>query len=228
MKDNPFWVFSTGFYAREGVAAECLRLQDEHGVDVNLLLYCLWCASLGRALDRDCLEALDSAVAEWRDKVVVRLRGLRRSLTGSGVDEIREAVKAAELLAEQWQQRMMYELFSGPGSEPGDGLGGELRNEPGGNPPMTASVLRDNLASLAAFTICRPRYWKPLICIGSENSKRTFGTVLGMDAEAEPTWMYSRRVPNSPFAELSSINQLINADQTTAVPVATGWRRPGQ
>ena len=139
MKDNPFWVFSTGFYAREGVASECLRLQDEHGVDVNLLLYCLWCASLGRALDRDCLEALDSAVAEWRDKVVVRLRGLRRSLTGSGVDEIREAVKAAELLAEQWQQRMMYEFFSGTGSEHQ------------GASPMTASVLRDNLAALAAF-----------------------------------------------------------------------------
>ena len=137
--DNSFWVFSTGFYAREGVAAECLRLQDEHGVDVNLLLYCLWCASLGRALDGDCLEALDSAVAEWRDKVVVRLRGLRRSLTGSGVDEIREAVKAAELLAEQRQQRMMYEFFSGPGGEHQ------------GASPMTASVLRDNLAALAAF-----------------------------------------------------------------------------
>ena len=169
--DNPFWVFSTGFYGREGVAAECLCLQDECGVDVNLLLYCLWCASLGRALDRERLAALDSQVAGWRQQVVLPLRGLRRSLVDSGAEEVREAIKTAELLAEQRQQRMMYEFPGSPNGEPRSKLasesgseldiksGGEFgsksaiesSSEPDGFPPLADSLLRDNLAALAEF-----------------------------------------------------------------------------
>jgi len=43
---NPFWDFSLAVYRRPGVAAACLRLQDEAGVDVNLLLYFCWLATV--------------------------------------------------------------------------------------------------------------------------------------------------------------------------------------
>jgi len=38
---SPFWRFSLRFYARAKISAICLLLQDEAGVDVNLLLFLL-------------------------------------------------------------------------------------------------------------------------------------------------------------------------------------------
>ena len=40
--DNPLWAFSLRHYARPGVKASCLALQDAHGLDVNVALACLW------------------------------------------------------------------------------------------------------------------------------------------------------------------------------------------
>ena len=37
-----FWRFALGFYARPGVAPACLELQDRHGKDVLIALYCCW------------------------------------------------------------------------------------------------------------------------------------------------------------------------------------------
>ena len=39
---NPFWTFSLAVYAEPGVQAECLDLQDQDGIDVNMLLFCAW------------------------------------------------------------------------------------------------------------------------------------------------------------------------------------------
>ena len=41
--DEPaFWRFSVQFYRQPAVAEVCLLLQDEFGIDVNLLLFVLW------------------------------------------------------------------------------------------------------------------------------------------------------------------------------------------
>ena len=39
---SPFWRFSLRFYRQPRVADACIALQEESGVDVNLLLYLLW------------------------------------------------------------------------------------------------------------------------------------------------------------------------------------------
>src|SRR6202000_1576818 len=38
--ESRFWTFSLAVYADPAVQRECLALQDDHGVDVNLLLFC--------------------------------------------------------------------------------------------------------------------------------------------------------------------------------------------
>ena len=43
----PFWRFSLGFYRRAGVADACIAAGGG-GVDVNLLLFLLWQATLHR------------------------------------------------------------------------------------------------------------------------------------------------------------------------------------
>ena len=60
--DGRFWAFSLEVYGRPGVAPACLALQDRHGLDVNLLLFCCWAASQGVTLDQRTLAAAEEAV----------------------------------------------------------------------------------------------------------------------------------------------------------------------
>jgi len=46
---HPLWTFCVQHYGRPGVATACLRLQDEHGLDVNMVLACLWWERSGGA-----------------------------------------------------------------------------------------------------------------------------------------------------------------------------------
>lgn len=105
---HPLWDFALAVYAAEGVEAACLALQDRHGLDVNLLLYCCW-AGLREpaALPPARLAAALAAVAPWQREVVAPLRALRRRLRRSvgefapaGTAPLRRAVKALELDAE--------------------------------------------------------------------------------------------------------------------------------
>ncbi len=59
---SPFWRFSLATYRKPGVATACLALQDECGVDVNLMLFLLWLAANGRQLSVDNIKELDQAV----------------------------------------------------------------------------------------------------------------------------------------------------------------------
>lgn len=77
---SPFWDFSLALYGADGVAPACLRLQERHGVDVNLLFFCLWYGVTRGPLDADRVAAQRHAVGAWHDAVVRHLRVLRRRL----------------------------------------------------------------------------------------------------------------------------------------------------
>ena len=63
-----------------GVAAACIDLQDQAGVDVNMLLFLLWNATLKRTLPADAVDDLERRIGAWRDATVIPLRALRRAL----------------------------------------------------------------------------------------------------------------------------------------------------
>jgi uncharacterized protein (TIGR02444 family) len=114
---SPFWRFSLAFYRQPGVADACIRLQEEAGVDVNLLLFLLWHATLRRAVSGAEVEALERRIAPWRETVVVALRGVRRALKSppalvapATAELFRTRIKAIELEAERLQQEALYEL----------------------------------------------------------------------------------------------------------------------
>jgi uncharacterized protein (TIGR02444 family) len=114
---SPFWRFSLEFYRQPGVAEACLELQEEGGVDVNLLLFLLWQATLRRAISVPEIEALEARIAPWRLATVVPLRSVRRALksppalVAAGTAELfRSKIKAVELEAERLQQEAMYAL----------------------------------------------------------------------------------------------------------------------
>lgn len=125
--DNPFWDYSLVVYARDGVADALLALQDESGLDVNMLLYAAWLADRGLQLDAAHLSPLEARVAPWRERVIGPLRRLRRQWRDyPQAGALREALRALELQAEQTQQALMWEYFCG--ADPLPGAPGVLRH----------------------------------------------------------------------------------------------------
>jgi uncharacterized protein (TIGR02444 family) len=119
---TPFWRFSLHFYRQAGVSDACIALQDECGVDVNLLLFLFWLASDGRQLTADEVKNLDDSVRDWRNLTIVPIRNARRKLKGTATlvepgnqEAFRTKVKAIELDAERLQQEALYTFTkSGP------------------------------------------------------------------------------------------------------------------
>jgi uncharacterized protein (TIGR02444 family) len=113
--DTPFWRFSLNFYRQAGVAEACIALQDDCGVDVNLMLFLLWLAASGRQLSVDNIKELDEAVRSWRDLTIIPIREVRRRLKGAPTlveagkqEAFRTKIKAIELEAERLQQEALY------------------------------------------------------------------------------------------------------------------------
>lgn len=121
--EGVFWAFSLAVYDRPGVAPACLALQDRHGLDVNLLLFCCWASAQGIGLDRHSLGAAEAAVASWRNQIVRPLRSLRQRLK-RGMAEFPEGELAAlrrrildiELEAERIEQGRLETLLPPAGT----------------------------------------------------------------------------------------------------------------
>ena len=111
------WPFSLAVYQDDAVQKECLDLQDRHGIDVNMLLFCAFVGAVYGAIisEHDVRDAL-SLIGAWNANVVRALRQVRRELKLFAADpspiqvaagELRTSVKAAELAAEQIEQAML-------------------------------------------------------------------------------------------------------------------------
>lgn len=110
-----FWRFSLALYGRPGVADSCLKLQDEAGADVNLLLLGFWRAELGLAPWTTAeIAALEAAIAPL-NAVLRPFRQARRGLKGlvagaAAAGEIYDQAKALELRLEELVQARLAEL----------------------------------------------------------------------------------------------------------------------
>lgn len=120
--DNAFWDFSIEVYAGKSVSEACLALQDRHGLDINILLFCCFAASKARTLTREELGQIMTAVAPWRREVIGPLRQMRRWLTTQDcapmdqANAIRSVIKMQELEAERIEQLMFLDIvFIGRG-----------------------------------------------------------------------------------------------------------------
>jgi uncharacterized protein (TIGR02444 family) len=90
-----FWAWSLAKYPT--VETLALRIQDEHGGDINILLFCAFVGGVSL----EALEAAESAVAPWRREVLEPLRRARRAAKGT---PLYESLKTAELAAEKLAQ----------------------------------------------------------------------------------------------------------------------------
>ncbi len=112
---NPFWDYAIEVYRRDGVGQACLDLQEHHGVDVNVLLFCCWLGASGRgALDDGRMARLVKTVEPWHGDIVRGLRAVRAALKG-GLDTaprdlsdaLRARIAAAEIDSEHIEHFML-------------------------------------------------------------------------------------------------------------------------
>jgi uncharacterized protein (TIGR02444 family) len=109
---DPFWNYSLGVYAKSGVADACIELQDEFGLDVNILLACLWFSATGSGrLESDLIRECLVQSRDWQDNVVKSLRTVRRyskreptELSDDLRATFRPRLQAVELDAEHVEQ----------------------------------------------------------------------------------------------------------------------------
>jgi uncharacterized protein (TIGR02444 family) len=121
------WDFALAAYAKPGVAPACLSLQARRGVDVNLLLFCLWLGASGRGrLAPEALRRAAESVAPWHEQIVRRLRAARDALKGASfplepalAQRLRERILALELEAEHVEELILA------GAAPANGNGHE-------------------------------------------------------------------------------------------------------
>lgn len=97
------WACTT--YEIPGVAALLLRLQDEFGADICMLLWCLWHAENRRRLDGAAINNAEERISSWRRTVVQPLRTIRQQAKGAVLisPEAYAAIKKAELSSERVQ-----------------------------------------------------------------------------------------------------------------------------
>jgi uncharacterized protein (TIGR02444 family) len=134
--DGESWAFALEVYARPGVSEACLKLQNEAGLDVLLLLATAFAAvRLRLLLTAAEIGELDNACRLWREQVVRPLRAIRTGLkTGPApapnneTEELRSKVKAIELDAERLQNRLLTTCFPRRPAKPEDVNANELRS----------------------------------------------------------------------------------------------------
>lgn len=111
MTDTLFWDWSLECYARAGVKDALLELQDRHGLDVNLMLWCVWLAEQGREPG----PALDPAIElaqDWTRRVTGKVRSARREAAADpAISGLYQALLSAELEAERVLQDRLAEFW---------------------------------------------------------------------------------------------------------------------
>lgn len=100
-----FWQFSLSLYAQRGVSDACLLLQDNAGVNVNVLLFVCFLKARDLPLDRASLGHLIAAIAN-SDKQITAHRKVRIAAKPDEGEhcEHYERLKAEELALERKQQ----------------------------------------------------------------------------------------------------------------------------
>lgn len=121
MTGDAAWSFAREFYAHPGAAPALLRLQDEHGVDVPLVLVLLHTASGGASPDEAAVQELMRVSGAWARNVIMPLRQARRAIKAASPVQgaLYEQVKAAELAAEEAIIRSLAPQTAAPAAASG-------------------------------------------------------------------------------------------------------------
>ena len=119
--DLTLWDFVVHIYSKPDVESACLYLQDRHGINVSLLLFCCWTGVYYGAVSKEQLQQAREFSDSWSSQTTDILRQLRRDMKHnykphwpmpeSGWQSFRSKVKGLELESERMQLSSLEELM---------------------------------------------------------------------------------------------------------------------
>ena len=99
---EPIWDFAQRTYAEPGFAEAALRLQDNHGADICVLLWLLWRDAQGSPATPAEIDQVEPRIGPWRRTVIEPLRTARRAMKNiPGAETLRARVQSLEIEAER-------------------------------------------------------------------------------------------------------------------------------
>jgi len=110
-----FWKWMLSVYPRPGVSPALIALQDEAGLNVNVLLFCCWLACRSQRLTAEGAHEIERLNAEWANAIVAPLRAVRRLLKTSPLiaenarADVRKRLQAIELELEERHGALLEE-----------------------------------------------------------------------------------------------------------------------
>lgn len=108
-----FWQYSLARYKTQDIAALALLLQDNHGVNVNVMLLICWCIEHGVVINFMQLKTVIDAANMHEAGLVSHREKRKLAHPDKGGDKSGyEALKAQELVLEQHQQADIVNAFN--------------------------------------------------------------------------------------------------------------------
>jgi len=105
-------------YAKPGIPAALLGLQDNYAIDVPFYLTVLHAVTTDHHVTAKAISLLYAEIEEWREQVVIPLRNVRKTLKVhawatrfENTGAFRETIKGAELNAERIEVAVLEKLI---------------------------------------------------------------------------------------------------------------------
>lgn len=122
---NPLWEFALDLYAKPGIEAICLDLQNQHELSINRLIFAVWAARERKLLDLKHLTCSD--VSEWQQPISHPLRTVRYKVrerldSHPELAGVYKSLRKAELQSEQVEIAYLYYVSQGWGCASGSAV----------------------------------------------------------------------------------------------------------
>ena len=110
LTEHPFWQFSCQIY--DQAKEELLHLQNRHGLNINILLFCIWFTiTYHTNLSKTDIKHILTMIHIWHERIILPLRRLRDSLprteSESWQQVLRNEILNTELSAEYIEQSLI-------------------------------------------------------------------------------------------------------------------------
>lgn len=112
-----FWHFSVDFYQQQAHEQALLQLQDQAGLNVNLLIFAIWLAKQQQSLTTTQWHHLNADTQMWQTKIIQPLRQARRASKQLMIElnlehaDFRTQLKQNELEAEKMEQQLIIRHY---------------------------------------------------------------------------------------------------------------------
>ncbi len=114
LSDHPFWRFSTRLFEQQSLVQGLVALENEFGLNPNILLFCCWFANTGSGrLSKHDLQNLELTSSKWHECIVAQLTKIAAKLKNAKNSRLKyylQPVESELKLATHAEQLLLTEV----------------------------------------------------------------------------------------------------------------------